>query len=78
MISLTPVKSSNLAAVGYDPATRTLAVRFTGTAAKVYHYKDVPAEAHTALMAADSIGRHYSKSIRTHFHHTVVLDETPV
>ena len=35
--AMTPVKSSQLTKVGYDEATRTLAVEFKGGA--VYHYQ---------------------------------------
>lgn len=62
MTELKPVTSSNLKAVGYDAATRTLGVQFaSGTR---YDYTDVPPEAHQALMAADSIGSHFAKHIR--------------
>lgn len=62
----TPVKSSNIRSVGYDAAAKRLAVEFSsGT---VYHYEDVPPEAHAALMSADSIGKHFGTAIRGKFH----------
>ena len=36
MIALTPVVSSNIAAHGYEPVSKTLAIRFTGGSPKVY------------------------------------------
>lgn len=40
MIPLKEVTSTAIKAIGYDPATRTLAVRFR--AGQVSHYADVP------------------------------------
>ena len=64
-MQLTPVKSSNIAAVGFDPATSTLGVQFSSGA--TYHYAGVSAEDHAALMGADSIGSHFAKNIRGKF-----------
>ena len=44
-IALTPVKSSQVKAIGHDPATNTLAVQFAHGAGSIYHYPDVTAEA---------------------------------
>lgn len=66
-----PVTSSNLALVGYDPPSQTLAVQFrSGT---VYAYKDVPPQVHTDLLAAPSLGRHFARYIR----HTYVWEKNP-
>lgn len=57
-IALTPVESSKLAAVGYDSATRTLAVTFkTGNA--LYCYPGVTPEQHAAFVGAESVGKHF-------------------
>jgi len=56
------VKSSNIAAVGYDAASHTLAVRFTSGA--TYHYEGVSPQTHAALLAAKSIGAYFARSIR--------------
>jgi len=61
----TPVKSSNLKSVGYDPETETLEVEFK--AGTVYRYADVPAEVHAALMAAESVGSYYARNVRGKF-----------
>ena len=55
-VHLTPCKSSTIESLGYDPVTRTLAVKFKNGG--VYHYHDVPLEAHRALRhPGASIGR---------------------
>lgn len=59
IVSMTPVNSSNVAALGYEPVTRTLAVRFKS--GQTYHYKDVPADVAGAVQAASSIGSAIAK-----------------
>jgi hypothetical protein len=61
------VKSSSVAAYGYDEATRTLAVRFLNGG--VYHYADVPPETATGLGSAKSIGSYLHAHIRGKFGH---------
>jgi hypothetical protein len=53
-MSRTPVKSSNIKSIGYDTATETLEVEFSGE--RVYQYFGVPAELHSDLMTAKSHG----------------------
>ena len=50
----TPVHSSNLAAVGYDPQRKVLEIEFKN--GEVYEYAHVPAYLHKELMAAKSHG----------------------
>ena len=57
-----PVSSSNLAAVGYDPANVTLEVEFLNGA--LYQYFDVPAHEHQGLMQAPSHGKYFAANIR--------------
>ena len=74
MVSLLPVKSSMLAAIGYDPASRTLAARFNNSN-YVVHFKDVPPEAAsqvTAIGADQSIGRAFNEHIRGKFDYTQI------
>lgn len=73
MIALTECKSAMLKAHGYDPATRTLAVRFNNDA--VYHYKDVPQEVADAMRAAESVGQFFRTTIRTQFDSERVVQE---
>ena len=61
-IAMTPVESSQIAAIGHDGATSKLAVKFKkGT---VYEYSNVPVELHTRLMAAPSVGKFFSAEIK--------------
>ena len=61
-IALKPVSSSNIEAVGYSPATQTLAVQFKrGKVA--YHYSPVTQAEHDAIHTAPSVGKH----IQEHF-----------
>lgn len=64
-IALSPVKSSQIAAIGHDPMTNTLAIQFSpkkdGTPGSVYHYANVSADQFNAFKSADSIGSHFGK-----------------
>jgi hypothetical protein len=44
----TPVASSNVASIGYEPATTTLEIEFKD--GSVYQYFDVPAAVHADLL----------------------------
>lgn len=54
-IPRSPVKSSNVQSVGYDPATQTMDVQFHSGG--VYRYSGVPQATHDALMGAKSKGK---------------------
>ena len=64
-IPMVAVKSSNISAVGYDPRSSTLAVKFSS--GSTYHYAGVSEDQATALMQAESVGSHFSKAIRGKF-----------
>lgn len=49
------VDSSSIAAVGYDPTTRRLYLRFVGSG-NAYLYRDVPPATFAELMRAESKG----------------------
>jgi len=49
-----PVKSSQIAAIGYDEASRTLEVEFLN--GSVYQYDGLPPETFQALIQAGSVG----------------------
>lgn len=51
----TPVSSSNVVSVGYDPASECLEVEFKGGV--VYHYTNLPAEKALEVMNATSVGK---------------------
>ena len=61
----TPVTSSNVVAIGYDPGTLTLEVEFKNGA--VYQYFDVPETVYQELMRAGSIGQFIYTNIRNNY-----------
>lgn len=63
-IPMAPVTSNQVAAIGYDPATQTLAVTFTRGPGNVYHYPDVSPELHAEFVAAESIGSFFGQRIK--------------
>ena len=67
-IPLTPVKSSQMAAIGHDPATETLAIQFLtkGQPGNVYHYRNFTAAEYAAFASAESPGAHFGKHIKPH------------
>lgn len=69
---MTPVKSSHIKAVDHDPVTNTLHVQFKDDT--VFHYEDVSAEKHAALMAAKSVGKHFHAHINGQHKHKKVDD----
>ena len=59
-----PVQSSNLAAVGYDAATRTLRIEFHASGkspSRTYQYEAVAPEEYKALLEAPSKGRDWQQ-----------------
>lgn len=63
-IQLTPVTSNQVAAIGYDEATQTLAVTFTRGLGAIYHYPNVTKETYDAFMQAESIGKFFGQHIK--------------
>ena len=61
----TPVTSSNLASVGYDPTTQTLEIEFKNRS--IYQYVDVPENVYNELMQAASHGSYFNGCIRGAF-----------
>jgi len=57
-----PVSSSNLASVGYDPASETLEIEFNN--GRVYQYYNVPQFMHERMMEAPSIGVFFNAEIK--------------
>jgi len=57
----TPVKSSNVASVGYDEQTKTLEIAFQSGG--VYQYAGVEPQTHLDLMGAESIGGFVNQNI---------------
>ena len=64
-MKLIPVESSNIKAVGYDPATKEMHVQFAG--GDTYAHFDVEAIDHARFIAAESKGSHYHRTFRNKF-----------
>lgn len=64
-MEMTPVTSSNITHIGYEPDTQTMRVEFRHGG--VYEYDRVPPEAHQALMDAPSIGNHFAVEVKPKF-----------
>ena len=70
IVRLQDVVSSQIHAIGYDPETQNLAVRFTrGYGEKrgpgsLYHYANVTQEDYDAFLAAESKGKHFGQHIK--------------
>lgn len=63
-IPMTPVTSNQVAAIGYDSLTKTLAVTFTRGAGAIYHYPNVEPKVHADFIAAESIGKFFGQHIK--------------
>lgn len=66
-MELIPVRSSNLCAVGYEPSTSLLVVRFHS--GRLYEYYRVPSVIHAGLLRASSRGEFFCANIRSRFHY---------
>ena len=62
-INMQAVDSNQVAAIGYDPETKTLAVSFTRGQA-LYQYPNVEPEVHAAFLAAESVGKFFGAHIK--------------
>lgn len=62
---MTPVRSSAIAAVGYDAASRRLQIRFRS--GDTYTFCGVPESVYDRLMGASSMGRYYDQVIRDRY-----------
>lgn len=67
-MKLHPVQSSNIDAVGYDPETKELQVRFKGGA--LYSYAGVPKAKYDSMLSAQSLGGVFHTSIRNEYKYT--------
>lgn len=73
----TPVESSNIQSIGYDPETRILEVEFgklrlEDPSNRIYVYRDVPAEVHEALMEDISHGGYLNEHIAYDFPYELI------
>lgn len=69
VITMIPVKSSNIAATGYDAASKTLAVQFKG-GLKTYHYAGVPESVFGDMSKAESVGKFVTGQVAGRYKHT--------
>lgn len=61
-IGMSPVKSSQVASIGYDNASKTLAVTFKSGG--TYHYHDVSSDQFAGLQKAESAGKYLGQHIK--------------
>ena len=61
-MNLVPVESSNILAIGYNPTTLELQVKFK--AGTTYSYANVEPAVHEQIMNAESVGSAFSKLIK--------------
>ncbi len=59
----TPVRSSNIAAIGFEESVAILEIEFHSGA--VYQYTGVPVNIYDALMSAPSIGSYFHQNIKS-------------
>lgn len=71
-IPLILVKSSQIAGIGYDLASKTLAIKFNSGG--LYHYEGVDAEEYLKLTNAKSIGTFFGSNIKNVFKYTKIGD----
>lgn len=61
-ITMQPIQSSQIEAIGHDSDTETLAIRFKGGA--VYNYSNVDAAVFANLRDAESVSSYFGKFIK--------------
>ena len=74
-MTLSPVKSSVLAAVGYDPDTQALEVELKSGG--IYRYLDVPEEVAREFAEAPSAGAFWTARVKTVFECEVLRAPEP-
>jgi len=57
-----PVRSSNIASIGYDESSKTLEVEFLNGA--IYQYYNVPLSIYKGLMTAQSHGGYLDENVK--------------
>lgn len=63
--TMTEVQSSQIRAIGFDPATKTLAVQFLRGEQKTALYPGVEPEQFEAFRSSESLGKHFGAHIKT-------------
>lgn len=75
LVPLTPVESSNISAIGYDPDRRWMSVEFKSGA--LHQYRDVPADIYAEFKDALSVGSYYAMNVRGKFPSDKLSGECP-
>lgn len=57
------VRSTEIAIVGYDPATRVLEVAFRN--GSLYHYAEVSQSVYDQMIQAESVGSYFAEHVKT-------------
>jgi hypothetical protein len=66
VVTMHPVKSSQILSVGYDPKTETLYIEFLNW--NVYEYYNVPGEVSAVMLSpSTSVGSYFYKEIKGKF-----------
>lgn len=76
MSGRTPVESTAIKSVGYDPQSSVLEIEFVS--GKVYQYFDVPTHIHSGLMSAESKGRYFNHTIKDQYRYRLKADQPVV
>lgn len=63
-IAMALVESNQVACIGYDAPTKTLAVQFRRGLGHIYHYPDVEQETFDAFMTAESKSGFFKEHIK--------------
>jgi len=66
-IERSPVQSSNVKSIGYDPDEKTLAVEFAD--GSIYHYHGVEKVVHEELLSTKSVGKYLHANIKGAYKH---------
>jgi hypothetical protein len=66
-MEMTSVQSSQVESIGYDAATKTMAVQFHNGG--LYRYDGVPPDVYEAALKAQSVGKFLAQSIKKQYRH---------
>jgi KTSC domain-containing protein len=69
----TPIASTVITSLGYDPFTNMLEVEFRS--GRIYQYLRVPPAVHAALLRAESIGSYFNRRIRDQYPDREIFEE---
>ncbi|PJI47608.1 MAG: KTSC domain-containing protein [Pseudomonas sp.] len=61
----TPVQSSNISSIGYNPSTETLEVEFNN--GSIYEYYGISESTYNELMNSNSHGSYLAANIKNHY-----------